>query len=216
MNGVDIKPASNPSLPLVKPEAFQQYQASSRISEKNIGTQPHSQQSQLQQNTIANTQAAADPSQAQEWPLNLISAAFKRYGYTIAVDQAHWIQASLHLFDETTLHSSKTSDQEEDHPALDPTLTWHRLTGLPIVPRFAINDLTDDQQATAVVAKIVGAGLPTRLPLDKAFVLAIYEFLLSLTLPISTASTQPLLVKCHHCGAPTLTRVEHVRGAATW
>src|SRR5271154_4740558 len=64
MNGVDIKPVSNPSLPLVKPEAFQQYQASSRISEKNIGTQPHSQQSQLQQNTIANTQAAADPSQA--------------------------------------------------------------------------------------------------------------------------------------------------------
>ena len=209
MNGVDFNQSYNPSLPLVKPEAFLQYKALSRISEKNIGTQPPSGQPQLQQQSITNNiQAAAVPGQAPEWPLDLISAAFRRFGHTIVLNAAQWDQVAANLF--------KNADPQEKHPALDPTLTWHKLTAPPIVSRYAANNLTDEQQAIAVVAKMAGAGLLTRLPLDKAFVIATLEFLLSLTMPVSKVATEPLLVKCHHCGAPTVTRVEHVRGGATW
>jgi hypothetical protein len=217
MNGVDFNQLPNQSIPLVKPEVFLQYQASPHIPEKNIGTQPHSQQSQLQQQNITtNTQAATDPRRAQEWPLDLISMAFKRFGYIIVLDKAQWVQAAIHLLDQTAVQLFKTADPQEKQPTLDPTLTWYKLTALPIVQRYIANDLTEEQQATEVVAKIVGAGLLTRLPLDKAFLIATFEFLLSLTMPVSNVTTKPLLVKCHHCGAPTVTRVEHVRGAATW
>lgn len=213
MNGADFKQQSNRSLPLVKPTAFLQYQASSHIPEKATSTQPHYQQSQpQQQNITTDAQAAASPGQAyttsQEWSLNLISAAFKGFGHIIVLDNAQFVQAATHL--------SETADLQNNHPAFDQTLSWHRLAAPPIVPRYITNDLTIEQQATEVVAKIVGAGLLTRLALDQAFVIAAFEYLLSLTVPVSMVTTKPVLVKCHHCGAPTATRVEHVRGAATW
>jgi hypothetical protein len=138
----------------------------------------------------------------------LISRAFRGFGYTIVLNNAQFVQAATRL--------DTISDMQGSHPTLDQTLTWHRLTAPPILPRNVVDGLTDEQRATAVVAKILEAGLLTRLQLDLAFVIVAFEYMFSLCLPISMVSTEPLPVKCHHCGVAVVTRVEHVRGFAMW